>query len=147
MLSSTFGQFPQLVSLIGKTGADLWTIARGCWPKACSEGGHWPRNLYRPLGAKVQPWPPGLPVSERQSLAVRPDERSGNGCDAGVSPQRGSQRSPLSQSLSPAAAWPICRSTCQEQNANPHRRRRTRAPAPASCVCVGSSLCHKSLTG
>ncbi|TNN73675.1 hypothetical protein EYF80_016055 [Liparis tanakae] len=40
--------------------------------------------------------------------------------------------SPQPEPPSPAAAWAICRSTCQEQNANPHRRRCTRASEPAS---------------
>lgn len=48
---------------------------------------------------------------------------------------------PQPEPLSPAAAGAICRSTCQEQNANPHRRRCAGALAPASCVCAYVCLC------
>lgn len=48
---------------------------------------------------------------------------------------------PQPEPPSPAAAGAICRSTCQEQNANPHRRRCTRASVPASCVCACVCVC------
>lgn len=79
-----------------------------------------------------------LPVEVRSEAG----SLSGSDVDEGLPEQQLS--SPQPQFPSPAAAWAICRSTCQEQNANPHRRRCARGLRACQlcvCVCVHTHLC------
>lgn len=107
-----------------------------------AQGGHWPPSPSWPQGGKVWPWPLGLPVSKKMPFCLDLPHFWKGGVlqellhreyqtDETLSEQR---LPPRSEPPSPAAAWAICRSTCQEQNANPHRRRRARASEPSRCV-------------
>lgn len=117
-------------------------------------GGHWPSSHSWPQGGKVRPWPPGLPVSIRRPFL---SARGSRVCSPGwLRWERRTNEihselllSPQPEPPSPAAAWAICRSTYQEQNANPHLRRCTAASSWVVLVCC-AVICFsisRNLTG